>query len=123
MTDKEINIALAQACGWQPSGKYAVMHGQYQVFRQILTCNKDGTLRKFDYRDPVIFAAICKHWGLVVNFHKSRVDCFVDKNEFSQLAYRHEANTSSMEKATAMVIIEYEKRQSMLDVLAKRGVK
>ena len=64
MTDLELNIALAEAMGWKPSSKYATMFGQYSVFRGKVCCNDNGTLRKFDYRDPVIFSAICKRWNV-----------------------------------------------------------
>lgn len=100
MTDLQINIALAQACGWLPSGKYAIMYGQYQVFRKILSCNKDGALRKFDYRDPVVFTAICKRWRLDVRFSGVVFVPYICKT------YRFE----SIEKAAAMCVIELAKR-------------
>jgi hypothetical protein len=108
MTDLQINIALAQACGWLPSSKYAIMHGQYQVFRQILTCNKDGTLRKFDYRDPVIFTAICKHWKLNVD-HKYMTTCYSD-SDAEPTIYIREKNGLCIEKAVALCVIEATKR-------------
>jgi hypothetical protein len=83
--------------------------------RDVLYCWDKGVRRLFGYRDPVVFVAICKHWNLDANFHKNRVDGFVNKNVFSQLAYRHEAHIDSMEKAAALVVIEYAKRQKMLE--------
>jgi hypothetical protein len=66
------------------------------------------TWRKFDYRDPVIFTAICKHWGLVVNFRDgfaSGIDGIHIVGEWEKPHF--------IEKAAALVAIK----------LAKRGVK
>lgn len=62
MTDLEINIALAKAMGWDALDK------ENDDFRVYDAHHYGGTWRKFDYRDPVIFVAICKRWRLVVNF-------------------------------------------------------
>lgn len=102
MNDLEINIALAQAMRWTKSSRYAVMYGQFEVFRQKVLCNSDGTLRKFDYRDPVIFTAICKHWMLDVCFSG------VVFPEYEAKSFRSE----SIEKSAALCVID----------LAKRGV-
>ena len=128
MTDLQVNIALAKAMGWKflsQIGFAGLKKTGFIVEDDEVICGYNFCLLnfKFDYRDPVIFVAICKHWKLDVNFHKSRVDGFVNENLFSQLAYRHEANISSMEKAAALVVIEHVKHQTMLDKLAKRGVK
>lgn len=101
MTDLQINIELARACGWLPSSQYAVMHGQYQVLRQILTCNKDGTLRKFDYRDPVIFVSICKQWNLRVGHHTKIPFAACSGNVYIG---------DTIEKAAATCVIDMAKR-------------
>lgn len=111
MTDLQINVALAKAMGWLPSSKYTVMHGQYQVFRKILTCNKDGVMREFDFRDPVIFMAICKHWELNID-HKYMTVCYSDSTAEATV-YIRAKNGLCIEKATAICVID----------AAKRGVK
>lgn len=111
MTDLQINIELARACGWLPSSQYAVMHGQYQVLRQILTCNKDGTLRKFDYRNPVIFDAIIAHWFLEVDWFTEFLtnDSLVNISQpaWSVIITRP---ASKRYEAAALVVIEIAKR-------------
>lgn len=102
MTDLQINVALAQAMGWAESSRYAVMLDQYEVFRQKVLCNEDGTLRKFDYRDPVIFVSICKHWNLVVNFNG-----YVSGMTGFDLVSREGLD---VEKAAALVVIELAER-------------
>ena len=111
MTDLQINVALAQAMGWTESSRYAVMLDQYEVFRQKVLCNKDGTLRKFDYRNPVIFMAICKHWGLNVDYKYMTV-CYSDSLTVPTL-YIRKKDGLFIEKATALCVID----------AAKRGVK
>lgn len=64
MTDLELNIALAEAMGWKPPSKHTVSHGQYYFTNNMVYCNDNCTVRKFDYRDPVIFEAICKRWNV-----------------------------------------------------------
>ena len=110
MTDLQINIELAQALGWILSEKFTPMHDQYDVFRGKVFCNKDGVLRKFDYRDPFIFVAICKHWDLFL----------VNKEPVSHAAifFKYprvhlEKLDVSIEKAAALCVID----------AAKRGVK
>lgn len=101
MTDLELNIALAEAIGWQPSSKYAVMYGQYELTRCFVYCNDNGTLRKFDYKDPVIFAAICKQFDLNVYYGFCNVStCFGVE--------RYGADT--IEKAAALCVIASVKR-------------
>lgn len=108
MTDLQINIELAQALGWILSEKFTPMHDQYDVFRGKVFCNKDGVLRKFDYRDPIIFVAICKRWGLVVNFGSGYASAVAGINIVGEWE-----KPRFIEKAAALVVIE----------LAKRGVK
>ena len=73
MSDLEINIALAQSMGWKELtftewlnlAKSGFIQGSEEI-----RCSYKGFSngRIFDYRDPVIFVAICKHWQLVANF-------------------------------------------------------
>lgn len=83
MSDLDINIALAKAMGWVEVSEHEWLFSNKVVGFLIrdgdvicVTCSTDldengGQIfleKKFDYRDPVIFVAICKHWKLVVNF-------------------------------------------------------
>ena len=111
MTDLQINVALAQAMGWTESSRYAVMLDQYEVFRQKVLCNKDGTLRKFDYRDPIVFVAICKHWELNIDYKYMAV-CYSDSESCPTL-YIRKKNGLCIEKAATLCVID----------AAKRGVK
>ena len=80
MSDLEINIALAQSMGWE-SDQTQTKNGRFFVADWLRKDNRKSVLqnkllypvgslpwRQFDYRDPVIFVAICKHWQLVANF-------------------------------------------------------
>lgn len=106
MTDLEINIALAKAMGW----KFAKPNGSCPSMRKTITglfcwdTEKYGW-RKFDYRDPVIFVAICKHWELDVNHHYKWVS---DRGGIMR-----DATNRGVEKAAALCAID----------VAKRGVK
>ena len=63
MTDLQINIALAQAIGW---GSLNDLKSDVEVF-----CWNGQYWRQFDYCDPIIFVAICKHWKVTVR-HANR---------------------------------------------------
>jgi hypothetical protein len=120
MTDLQINIALAKAMGWVEFEWEEWMdlagNGFITNYGQVLCIYKNSAITyKFDYRDPVIFVAICKHWNLDANFHKSRVDGFAEEGVFSRIAYRHEAYIDSIEKAAALVAIEYAKRKKIIE--------
>ena len=98
MSDLEINIALAQAMGW---GKLNDLKKDSEVF-----CWNGQYWRQFDYRDPVIFVAICKHWKLVVNF-----DGYVSGMAGFELV--NQSDNTCVEKSAALVVIG----------LANRGAK
>lgn len=101
MTDLQINVALAKAMGWERLDKWS------DDFRVYDTHSYGGIWRKFSYLDPVIFVAICKHWGLVVNFRDgfaSGIDGINVVGEWEKPCF--------IEKAVALVVIE----------LAKRGI-
>jgi hypothetical protein len=113
MTDLEINIALAKAMGWVEFEweEWVDLAGNGFITNdgQVLCSYKNSAIiYKFDYRDPVIFVAVCKHWGLVVNFsdgYASGIDKINIVGEWEKPRF--------IEKAVALVVIE----------LAKRGVK
>lgn len=107
MTDLDINIALAKAMGWQE------LHMDYLGNpRQIIAsqnhdelgCWHRGLRKVFDYRDPVIFVAICKRWKLNI-YHRYSEVSYVDDNgtDFS-------IENNSIEKAAALCVIDAVKR-------------
>ena len=98
MTDLQINIALAQAMGW---GSLNDLKSDVDVF-----CWNGQYWRQFDYRDPVIFVSICKHWQLVANF-----EGFVSGSAGIDLIGSWQRDC--IEKAASLTVIE----------LAKRGAK
>lgn len=63
-SDLEINIALAEAMGWTDDDISASFISD---ILETYDWNRNGW-RRFDYCDPVIFVAICKRWGLEINF-------------------------------------------------------
>jgi hypothetical protein len=108
MTDLEINIALAKAMGWVEFEWEEWMdlagNGFITNDGQVLCSYKNSAITyKFDYRDPVIFVAICKHWQLDVYFSG------VVYPEFEAMPFRSEF----IEKAAALCVID----------AANRGVK
>jgi hypothetical protein len=97
MTDLEINIALAKAMGWDDVDISASFYGQaLETYDQ-----HKGYWRRFDYRDPVIFVAICKHWKLAV-FHKY-LHCYCAPTLL-------DFNVDTIEKAAALCVIAAVKR-------------
>jgi hypothetical protein len=111
MSDLQINIALAKAMGWNDL-QMDYFGNPMQILvpqrRDILHCWDMGVCRLFDYRNPVIFAAICKHWNLVVNFRDGFASGINGINIVGEWI-----KPQFIEKAAALVVIE----------LAKRGVK
>ena len=72
MTDLQVNIALAKAMGWKflsQIGFAGLKKTGFIVEDDEVICGYNFCLLnfKFDYRDPVIFVAICKHWKLDVH--------------------------------------------------------
>jgi hypothetical protein len=109
MTDLEINIALAKAMGWVEFEWEEWMdlagNGFITNDGQVLCSYKNSAITyKFDYRNPVIFVAICKHWKLTI-FHNS-LHCYCAPTLL-------DFNADTIEKAAALCVI----------AAAKRGVK
>ena len=105
MNDLQINIALAKAMGWKQlssnefcntrkTGVYAAINGVF--------CFDYGQMpraRGFDYRDPVIFVAICKRWELQIEFPYK---CYKQGGRFIV--------AGSIEKAAALCVIDLVKK-------------
>ena len=102
MTDLEINIALAKAMEW-----VELSHDEwfffdcvgFRVYKEKIQCSYgafDG-YHEFDYRDPVIFVAICKHWKVSAFFRRNVCYCYPDLKDY------HE---DSIEKAVALCVID-----------------
>ena len=96
MTDLEINIELAKAMGWEELDK------EKDDFRVYDAHHYGGTWRKFDYRDPVIFVAICKRWNISAWFKVK--GCVI----YGDLASTKKSET--VEKAAALCVIDAVKR-------------
>ena len=119
MNDLEINIALAKAMGWE-SDQLAISFDKTLYTADWPRKDNRKTVlqnrifnplhlmpwRKFDYRDPVIFVAICKHWALDVDYGIGVAGCHQDRRITA-------LESGNIERAAAMVVIE----------LFKRGVK
>ena len=101
MTDLEINIELAKAMGWD---EYDIATSFHKQTVEAYDFDR-GYWRPFDYRDPVILVAICKHWLLEVNHAYRWVS--------GDAGFAINAGFGTIEKAAALCVIE----------LAKRGVK
>jgi hypothetical protein len=111
MTDLQINVKLALAMGWVPLSNFEWINLSKTGFifdERGVVCSYEGNCfsKQFDYRDPVIFVAICKHWKLRVNhaFHWVSDDGI----------YNNQTSAAeTLEKAAALCVI----------AAAKRGVK
>lgn len=97
MTDIQINIALAKAMGWRDDD---ISTGVFSQGLAAYDCNT-GCWRKFDYSNPVIFVAICKHWELSVHYDQLVCYCLPTLEDFLG---------DTIEKAAAMCVIETAKR-------------
>ena len=97
MTDLQTNIALAEAMGWSV---FDISASLYSQSLEAYDWDKNGW-RKFDYRDPVIFVAICKHWKLSVFFNRLNCYCQPALKTFS---------ADTIEKAAALCVIDAVKR-------------
>ena len=107
MNRLQINIELAKALGW----KEWIMpdpRNTYKIEDERVYCWEDGAWFKFDYRDPVVFVAICKRWGLVVS-HSNSWDCYATVRRLNVNSHSSEY----VEKAAALCVID----------LVKRGIK
>ena len=108
-SDLQINIELAKALGWKrgdtpyvPNGHFTAVHGVVEC----LDAGLDVFYKRLDYRDPVVFVAICKHWRLDTNHHTNMV---VGKSIAADYFFQED----SIEKAAALCVID----------LVKRGIK
>jgi hypothetical protein len=107
MTDLEINIALAKAMGWVELSVYEWVKASKTGFifdKHGVVCSYEGYgySKPFDYRDPVIFVAICKHWKLDINHLYGWVSG--SKGVFINVGF------GTIEKAAALCVIEMAKR-------------
>ena len=106
MTDLQVNIALAKAMGWKflsQIGFAGLKKTGFIVEDDEVICGYNFCLLnfKFDYRDPVIFVAICKHWKLSVFFNRLNCYCQPALKTFS---------ADTIEKAAALCVIDAVKR-------------
>ena len=108
MTNLQINIALAKAMGWvetTDSWLSDASSGAFINSNGHIWCLPDSQCphqqKPFDYRDPVIFAAICKHWKLSVFFNRLNCYCQPALKTFS---------ADTIEKAAALCVIDAVKR-------------
>lgn len=106
MNHLQINIELAKALGWKQGNTPYVPNGHFTAVHGVVEC-LDADLNVFyknlDYRDPVVFVAICKHWGLTVEFAKTCSQCISYKNI-------HYSVSDSIEKAAALCVIDLVKQ-------------
>jgi hypothetical protein len=94
MTDLQINVALAKAMGWLDAD---MEPSYYHPDRLMCNDHKLGGYRIFDYRDPVVFVAICKHWKLSVQHSSLVCYCQPTFKDFS---------ADTIEKAAALCVID-----------------
>lgn len=120
MTDLQINIALAKAMGWETDQLAASIDKDVYAADWPRKDNRATVLQnralhplhlmpwcKFDYRDPVIFTAICKHWGLVVYFaNRPNTGGFARASDLNNRFIENDC----IEKAAALCVIEAVKR-------------
>ena len=108
-SDLQINIELAKALGWKQHYSPLMPDGHFTVVNGVVECLEAGIdvfYKRLDYRDPVVFVAICKHWGLTVEFART---CSQRVN-YKDIHY---SVSDSIEKAAALLVID----------LVKRGIK
>lgn len=107
MNRLQINIELAKALGWRFTSASKILPNEVGIKFTHVFCNKNGYLRIFDYRDPVVFVAICKHWGITTQFRQNAAVLCHDDFSVDYVP------SDSIEKAAALLVID----------LVKRGVK
>jgi hypothetical protein len=105
MTDLQINVNLALAMGWMPLSNFEWINLSKTGFifdERGVFCTYEGygRIKPFNYRDPVIFVAICKHWRLDVSFSG------IVFPEFEAKPFR----SGTIEKAAALCVIDAVKR-------------
>jgi hypothetical protein len=105
MSDLEINIELAKAMGWAELSPFEWIKTSKTGFivDGIVLCSYQGYgySKEFDYRDPVIFVAICKRWGLFIRHNVNMAF-----EEYGTKQYK----ADSIEKAAALCVIDAVKR-------------
>ena len=108
MNHLQINIELAKALGWKQGNTPYVPNGHFTAVHGVVEC-LDADLNVFyknlDYRDPVVFVAICKHWGLSVHYS--------DSYYLKPLVQKRAGNSfveESVEKAAALCVIDLVKQ-------------
>lgn len=106
-SDLQINIELAKALGWRFTSASKILPNEVGIKFTHVFCNKNGYLRIFDYREPVVFVAICKHWGITTQFRQNAAVLCHDDFSVDYVP------SDSIEKAAALLVID----------LVKRGVK
>lgn len=91
MTKVEINTTLAEAVGWvkYEAGSSHAQTSDYFVCAErgrtrVVKCwdTRQDEWRTFDYKDPVVFAAICAHWGMTATRETCRCYCAPDFKVF-----------------------------------------
>lgn len=110
MTDLEINIALAKAMGWVETTDSWLSDSSSGAFinaNGYIWCLPNSEYphqqKPFDYRDPVIFVAICKRWSLGCSFYNG---CNIVRQAVMSKFFKDD----SIEKAAALCVIDAVKR-------------
>lgn len=108
-SDLQINIELAEALGWGKSSTYgapSVTVGlRYAAYTGVVDCYTESKgWQVFDYRDPVVFVAICKHWGITTQFRQNAAVLCHDDFSVDYVP------SDSIEKAAALLVIDLVKR-------------
>ena len=106
-SDLQINIELAKALGWKQHYSPLIPDGHFTTVNGVVECLEAGIdvfYKRLDYRDPVVFVAICKHWGLEV------VHSIFLAHMFNSGVYVSKTDKSSIERAAALCVIDLVKR-------------
>lgn len=107
-SDLQINIELAKALGWKQHYSPLIPDGHFTTVNGVVECLETGIdvfYKRLDYRDPVVFVAICKRWKLRV-LHDA--GCVLIDGQYGKATY-----DDCIEKAAALCVID----------LVKRGIK
>ena len=110
VSDLQINIELAKALGWKRGNTPYVPNGHFTAVHGVVECLDAGLdvfYKRLDYRDPVVFVAICKHWGITTQFRQNAAVLCHDDFSVDYVP------SDSIEKAAALLVID----------LVKRGIK
>ncbi len=78
--------------------------GHFTTVNGVVECLETGIdvfYKRLDYRDPVVFVAICKRWGLVVS-HSNSWDCYATVRRLNVNSHSSEY----VEKAAALCVID-----------------